>query len=324
MITRQVTIVTGAGASIPYGFESGPDLTKSIWQLLRSTNTRGENLRAALTRMFQADSATRCDLQELSRRLEQGVVPSIDAFVQPTCNRHFIPAAKAAVAWRIAECENDRKCGYQRKVKFDDNWLPYLFRHMLEGITNPVQLEKNRVRIVTFNFDRVVEWHWYNALVNQFGPDGCDIERAFRSLPIVHVHGSLYDASNVKALLDVPMGAAPIDDARLEQAVKRINFVGDRTGPQEAAEHYVAEAEVLCFLGLYYAPLNLKKLGLPRHTKDGWQPSVVGTVFGMEDGEQVGAKRALFGATYEPSDIYTAFMPERSLMLLKKTSAIHL
>ena len=78
-----------------------------------------------------------------------------------------------AVAGLIARYEN----GTCAVTNPDDYWLRYLLAKLFDGTKAPEDLRNNSVAIVTFNFDRVVEWHWHEAVISMYGTSGSELEK---------------------------------------------------------------------------------------------------------------------------------------------------
>lgn len=317
MITKPTVLVVGAGASVPYGFPTGKELTARIVTTLMDEGPH-QGMNRCLERMA-AKSRSTVDLTAFGERLKSSGLSSIDAFLQFEHNESLGPAAKAAVAWHIGQCEEEKKCGL---VEENGDWLQYLFDMLVEGATTADALGQNRVTIVTFNFDRVIEARWKRVLSSIYPPSA--LPAAYASLPVIHVHGSPYgDTINLENLDSHPVGD-PITDAIVFEAAERIYFIHDRAEPPPQALAALRSAQVVCFLGLSYADLNLKRLSLPDVLmRDPRAVQLYGTTLGLLAGEVRGVLRRLFVSRIPPVRPSESFPSVGCTEFLSLTDGLH-
>lgn len=128
MLDREnVVLVTGAGASRPYGYPTGEELTREIIEGLRERNS-------PLSRAVGLAVPEEPDLRDLARRLAASDRGSVDAFLQPDCNAGLRDAARAAIAWILLSREK------QVSRPQDGDWIRYLFGAMLDDVRSPDDL----------------------------------------------------------------------------------------------------------------------------------------------------------------------------------------
>ncbi len=163
MIKQGTLFILGAGASKPYGYPTGIELTEEIilnflpeYEGLLSRdqrlNTQGQHKRMSLAREF-VDS------------FQKAHVYSIDTFL--ASRREYEKIGKAAITYIINKYE---KKSYQQK--FPDtgvDWFRYLFDKMIDGGGPGFFATENNVAFVTFNYDRSFEHLLFESYINYYG-----------------------------------------------------------------------------------------------------------------------------------------------------------
>ena len=113
---------------------------------------------------------------------------------------------KKLIAGMILQEENGAR-GFQDAAT---DWLPIIFRMMVQNTRSLDEFLRKPVSFVTFNYDRLVEFRLINGLHSHYG---CSIEEAIRavlSMPILHVHGyigPLYQSAGDDELNAIPFGS---------------------------------------------------------------------------------------------------------------------
>lgn len=324
MVLTPTVIVTGAGASMSYGFPSGASLTKTIVNelltreipVMSGGNVTHVGLKGFIQRV--CPSFTPWTLQSFAERLKNCPVDSIDAFVYPDANREFVNAAKVAVAWHLQAVEEEKKC---QPTDNEDDWLRYVFRRLITGARRPEDLAANRLTIVTFNFDRVIEYRWMEALRLMFDIGGSELEAAHATLRVVHVHGAILDDLTPSGFQRAPIGTR-LTEQVATAAMGRINFIHDDTEPVEEAHSALEQASRVIFLGLSYADLNLDRLGIPRtlgRSPAGMPaPHVFGSCLGLPAGDVKHVENRLRPQPFREPNLVNA----KSLGVLLETGAL--
>lgn len=255
MLDREnVVLVTGAGASRPYGYPTGEELTREIIEGLRERNS-------PLSRAVGLAVPGEPDLRDLARRLAASDRGSVDAFLQPDCNAGLRDAARAAIAWILLSREK------QVSRPQDGDWIRYLFGAMLDDVRSPDDLQLSKVSVVTFNFDCYLEHAWQQALFENFGLQGEELRRLARvSLPVHHVNGALRPGrcDGEGGMRDRGFGDGHVDDWYLKHYSPGLLFFHDgRHGVMPSVESALRRADVVAFLGFSFQTANVRRLGLP-------------------------------------------------------------
>ena len=170
MITVPTTLILGAGASKPYGYPLGEELLAGI--------TGGAfNLMPDL-RSLGIDQDI---IEDFQKSLAESGVGSIDVYLARVA-RH-LQVGKIALAHQMLHHDS-------RALNFHLNWLGYIWRLLIEDVTDPRELNNNKLSIVTFNYDTSVP-HFLlaNAIRSTFDVPSPDAQRYAQAIPIVHVYG---------------------------------------------------------------------------------------------------------------------------------------
>ena len=158
MITRPTTLILGAGASQPFGFPTGSELRARILGLTRLNDTDSKNLLSIFG--FNQDQVMFfCDSFRKSGKA------SIDSFLEH--RQEFSRIGKYAIAVALISNEDENKLFDVRNL----NWYQYLYSKITTDFfpTDFLDLTRNRLSILTFNYDRSIEHYFLHALSNSYG-----------------------------------------------------------------------------------------------------------------------------------------------------------
>ena len=185
LITKNTVLVLGAGASAPYGFPVGQDLIQYFVDALKPPQLNKD----------LADPLRWCgfgDGKMVSFRdtLAKSLPRSIDTFLQ---NRdEFLKLGKHAIASYLISWEQPLNILWRRTGNPPDSgkntWYHYLWEQMQDS---EQQFEQSPLSVVTFNYDRSLEYFLYGRVQAQFGVSEPRAVELVKTKPIVHVHGDL-------------------------------------------------------------------------------------------------------------------------------------
>ena len=266
MITRSVVLVLGAGASRPYGFPLAGELLRT------AINLEGEAL-SMLRRAGFSDEHTATFTQQLN----SSQLPSIDAFLE--YRPEFTDVGKALIAYYLVSHEHP---SYLLAPEGGHHWYQYLYHQMKTPILE--DFAKNRLAVVTFNYDRSFEFYLTTALSATHGVDSPSVQNILNSIPVVHVHGSLGPLPG-RGENPRPYEKA-LTSSGLLAAAKNIKIVSE-TIPEDSefreARSLLSAADIVLFLGFGFHRQNVERLLLseilPRNCH------VTGTVYGFTQSE---------------------------------------
>ena len=186
MITVPTVFILGAGASIPYGLPSGHALKLKILDQLNASNE--PCCGAVIQRGYNIDI-----IRKFTNDLKSPDL-SIDAFLEHRSEYQAI--GKLAIAWILLNSENkallhdrwwDR--GWLHSPKVDEavknsNWYGHLFNLLSPSLED---FRKNKLFIITFNYDRSIEQYLFEGLKRKYGLKDKECVRTSKN-PIIHVH----------------------------------------------------------------------------------------------------------------------------------------
>lgn len=261
MITTPTVLILGAGASVHVRFPTGAKLAGLVLDRCDSEYSQLGQLGYAPTSIKDFKQAFR-----LSSR------KSVDRFLEHRPD--FLEIGRAAIAEVLISFENPEILALE-----ENDWYPFLFERMDSDFCDFV---KNRLAVVTFNYDRSLEQFLFTALTNSFGRSGPEVATTLTSIPIVHVHGSLgrlpwQDPDGRSYTIDV-------DPDSLRKAADSIRIVHEAADDDPLfgeAARLLQSAERIVFLGFGYHPTNIRRLGHQLDQRNGQQ--VIGSTIGMTD-----------------------------------------
>jgi hypothetical protein len=278
VISVPTTLVLGAGASVPYQFPTGEGLRRAILGILEHP-TRADSY--ALEEL----TFTPPELSEFLENFRGSQQQSIDAFLE--YRPEFLELGRTLIALALAPCEQPSSI-LAPEAKLNP-WYHLLFKAMATKSLG--EFEGNKLRIVTFNYDRSLEFALYNHIKYTWNASDQRIAELLKAIPIVHIYGQLaplpwQGGARVRSY------APDTDPRKIEIARDQIQLVAERSGDIASqrfaeAQRHVAEAERLYFLGFSYDSQNVEHLnigGFPDNKR------AEGSAYGMLQSEQVTAQ----------------------------------
>lgn len=278
MIKKKTVLVLGAGASMPYGLPSGSQLMQEI---LGGISSGGNALFRRLRDLGNGPG----EIASFHDNLLHSDQPSVDAFLEHWDK--FVDMGKQAIAACLIPKESKSQFAYRSKE--GDSWYQYLFGKL--SVASPDEFAKNKLAIVTFNYDRSIEYYLFTTLKHRYNLQDKECADLINKIPIIHVHGSLgnlpwqgYPSKPYGPRSSTPHGA-DISDTEIKSASLQIKVVSeaDKRSPDfRRAYQALGRATRIFFLGFGYYELNLKRLriksitGYPDYGED-----VYGTSYGM-------------------------------------------
>ncbi|MCE5187109.1 MAG: hypothetical protein LLF76_13385 [Planctomycetaceae bacterium] len=282
MITEKTVLVLGAGASHAYGFPLGIELKDLIYAITQ----RPIEAYAPLIELGH----TVDEIRNLGRALARSPVYSIDAFLERRAE--FIELGKKIIAMTLLPYEhsvhlfeNPIAVRSSRNKEFGsvEDWYQYLFNQL--GGTLP-ELRQNQLVVITFNYDRSLEYYLYEAIRNSFNLDEQSLRDVMKVVQVIHVYGSLgrlhwqngdacvipYEAWNSSQGLKARL----IDDAA--SSIKILHENPHNVPELKIAQEYIKSAAKVLFLGFGFNTTNLKRL-LPCELIK--RPNMYGTDLGL-------------------------------------------
>ena len=306
MISTPTTFVIGAGAGVPYGYPTGAELTRIVMGDVRAFDWQGAPVDERIVRA-KAAAAGRLEgavkearyvetnrqlpvLEALRRALRYATPLSIDALLMQ--RQEFVEVGKQAIAAALLPFEVNKDWSL---FPYSGDWIGHLVRAMYgDGEGAP----EEAVRIVTFNYDRLLEHRLTLALSALRGVSVVEAWEAVQKIPMIHVYGSLgeYVPEPVYGKVDWGGSAsAAVNAERVNLAAQSIRLIHERGGDDaltpevETARGFISDSQRVWFLGFGYDATNVERLAV--RSDNGF--SVIGTAYGMTEAEMIIAKSAV-------------------------------
>lgn len=244
-LKHPVTLIVGAGASVPYDLPTGEGLVR---QIISSHNGNAwSSYSTAYGCSNNREEALRWD--DFTQRLRVAAPRSIDTFLAH--NAEYADMAKHAIACLISHPVHRAL----RSVPPAEDWIRWLFDHAYDRHT---QTFSPHLSIVTFNYDTLVESICATTLTAGYRMPLLRAQEIVSTLRIVHIYGELslpWDA-NQREYQRLPV----LEAARIREAAQGIRIIGDRRndGVVTRAQEFIATAKDVVFLGFSYDPDNMR------------------------------------------------------------------
>jgi hypothetical protein len=274
MITKPTTLILGAGASAPFGFPTGNELKEKVLSLAAD-----DPLFGSYPRIF---------VENFKAALLKSGKTSVDAFLEH--RPEFIQMGKTAIAMILIGCEEEAGLFVQTK----NSWYEYLFNQLATTFDD---FDKNKLSILTFNYDRSLEHYFYTCLQNAYGKSVDECAKKLKSIPIVHLHGDLGELPYLFGTSSMRPYSIKLSDGTVSIASQRIRIIheGIANEPQFAlAQKILSESQYICFLGFGYHLLNIRRLGF-NNDKSYPGSKLWGSVHGFTHAERDNLTHDFFG-----------------------------
>jgi hypothetical protein len=284
ILKSRTVLVLGAGASCPYGFPSGFALRKLILEGLYAENS------ALFT--FLRDNITGPNgIRAFRDEFAASQMYSIDAFLAQ--RPQFIDLGKTAIAAVLVQHERvDKLRGAEQ-----DHWYQYLWNQIA---VSPEALRSANLSIITFNYDRSLEYFLFDAIRATFHLTSPEAAETLLRIQIFHVYGML-GAPHFLSNEGRPY-SHELDATSIGIASAGIRVIPEQRDEGDQTLHFVfselQQAQQICFLGFGYDRLNLRRLrmteiakrdptgGFPTHGK-----AILGTIYGLAKAEIIRVNR---------------------------------
>jgi len=247
VITKRTVLVLGAGASSHYGFPLGEGLRDRVCGLANDN---------VLVVACNESGLDRSDLQDFTETLIHIGYTSVDWFLEEW--QSYTDVGKLAIAAALIPIEKPERLFPPEAT--GGHWYEQLVNLMDAGSD---AFAENRLSVITFNYDRSLEHYLWTVLKTRHRGDEERAARDFRSVEIVHVHGSL----GAFPLPGSPGHAyAPNKDPKtIRDCADKIIVVGeaeDSASEFGRARELLGEAERVVFLGFGYHEESVRRLGI--------------------------------------------------------------
>lgn len=252
MITVPTLLILGAGASNPFGYPTGEQLVTQIWDSTHTSIAPEAEAEHPLNcnRRLRELGFSRREMRVFGRRLLLSQKGSVDAFLEH--NQEFREIGKAAILLQLAACSSGRELRH-----------PDWYRVLWKAMDSPLKdFHKNRLAIVTFNYDHSIENFLLHAIQSTYSLNKTSSKRLLDKIPIVHFYGSLgRKHENVYS-----MPKPPSTRQELQELTSNLKIICDDHS-SDAALKLIVESERICFLGFGFHSTNLRRLHLHKSSE---------------------------------------------------------
>ncbi len=234
MIDKKTVLVLGAGASCHLGFPLGQELIEDIYRFVYG-KSRGIRKKMEvgyetlvdcefknsdlLERFldlseFKKDSGQKYsskDIEEFADRLFRADPPSIDFFLEVNPQYSFL--GKMCIIFCLSRYE-DKDSWLYSPSKFPEKlrddfprfgWYRVLWHQLLKDCASIKDLKENKITILTFNYDRSLEYYLIRAIQSFFNVNDNLAAEVFDSVKIKHSYGKLGKLNyEMSGLVDYP------------------------------------------------------------------------------------------------------------------------
>jgi len=251
VINKKTVLVLGAGASQPYNFPTGAGLVKIIASDFSSP------------RVVRIEKMMPREYRILVDELRRAHPYSIDEFLEN--HPSLADMGRMAIAFHLLPAEYESQAILEDVGK-TDHWYRYLKAAMGGPLTD---FGKNSIRIITFNYDRSLEYYLYRTLRSSYEQmDESRCVEILRQIPVLHIYGSLGPLQWQSSENAVRYGDTPersLDDIRIaSQNIKILHEGNDDTVQRNfaTARSWLGWAERVLFMGFGFHPSSVERLAL--------------------------------------------------------------
>lgn len=265
MITTQTVLVLGAGASVTYGLPLGRALISEILHHLQ--RERGLEL-------VEQCGVSIAQAEEFRWALAQSGQQSIDEFLE--YRQEFINVGKLAISLALIPYESPARVLHDHSKLGELRWYELLFAAMRAPAE---RFSENRLAVVTFNYDRSLEYFLHTAVRHSYGLDVEQAADILTAIPIVHVHGQLgwLPWQSDTGTRSYEGRVAPDTIATAAEGLRVMHETQASAKAIRDARAHLHGAQRVIFLGFGYHDANLQRL----HLRDLENVTCMGTSFGL-------------------------------------------
>lgn len=268
---KPTVLVVGAGAGVPYNFPTARQLKDLICNgpPLYNYGLPDERQRAEENSF------------EYSSKLRNSGQYSIDQFLAIKQNHHLQEWGKQGIAKHILFHEFEAA---SKRGLLTSDWNQWLFNKIC---SNGELIQSNNLAILTFNYDRMIEYSLALMLSNSIDRELTDALSMIRhKVSIVHIYGALDHP-----IEKIGKENYSYNPSIVERASRNIRIMSENLEDHPEiikARRLVWSASQIVFLGFGYDDRNLDMIGIgPRSESHYRTPcNVAGTGYGLADRER--------------------------------------
>lgn len=309
MITEETVFILGAGASAPYGYPTGAGLKRLIcYETIKLLDQLIPNA-SAIDYSWQKDQ-TDAIIKHSGKFIDQfreSPGDFIDRFLEANSKVPFIPeTGRTLITLSILLAEKDSKfLGDMSEKNMARDWYKELFNLMDEqsrGSEGYLEFRKNKVNFITFNYDRSLEYFFYNSLLRTYGSIDLKKHKPLDLIPFkfVHVYGKIDNFP-----WEEPSGLEYRAEYRVRDIIRKVGSNIKLIHEKDDAflneiKELIADAKNIFSLGFGYDEDNMKALGWPEGFNEG--KNIFGTAFKLS-ADRITEIRAMIQEGFKKPDL---------------------
>lgn len=280
--------IIGAGANVPYGFPTALGLRVDIVEREHFSSFTNDTL---LSRLEKTNNLKH-EYKNYRKVFKDSGFSSIDKHL--IINQSFLNVGKYCIAGSLLKVESTSNFHEEMNENFkSQDWYSYFWNYVSSGIKSFNFLKGNfeKIKIISFNYDRSLEYFLLNAIWNSYHDDFRKRQKRTDDLPttIYHVYGSLGELQVENGEIANYGKSTPAFD--VHQAVSNIKIIDEERTLDSQVNMLVKSADRVFFLGFGFDEQNLEVLGVSRKTL--MMKEVFATTYGLEENEILKIKRRL-------------------------------
>jgi hypothetical protein len=256
VIQKNVVLVLGAGSNITYGFPSGKSLTG-----LCEINTE---LELAINREpdFWRPHNYKNSIKEFQHTLKYSQTSSIDALLEREEFQSEVTVGKALIAQEILKAEGVSLFTFFQPESKVDHWYQYLRNHLFNNVSRS-EFKNNKLTIVTFNYDRSLEYYLARAYMSTYKVTESELGELFSVIKFIHVYGSLGKLFSITEK-NIQYGYGASDAKIILKAAENIKIWNEDVDSSQMkfAKQAIENSFATIIIGYGYHPQNSERLGL--------------------------------------------------------------
>ncbi len=278
MISRKTVLILGAGASAPYSYPTGVSLKNEILNNCQNPQSRDQIL-AVLGCTYEFVDEF-CDAFRLSGQA------TIDEFLE--YRSEYTEIGKLVITQVLIQHEDINT------LFANNDWYSDLGKALRTSFED---FDKNKLSIITFNYDRSLEAFLFSSLKKTHNKSDIETYEKIKAIPILHIHGQV----GLLPWQSQDSGAATrkyeksVTDDSLKKSSQSIRIIHEAEEEGDVvlkkAHLELIQAERIIFLGFGYHKANLDRLKLS-NIKLG-PDNIVGTAKGLSKLQQKTIEKSL-------------------------------
>lgn len=270
-MTQETVLVLGAGASAPYDFPTAEQLMFDVGAATRAPRVAdfggdGDAVGTLLHHGFERE-----EISLFREQLRKSGQRSVDIFLEYNPNERWMRLGKIAMASVLVKCEDPDIKNLQANYREKGRWYHVLW-DTIKGSSPEEPLEADKLSVISFNYDRSLEFALCHNLMGSFSLSRKVALRHLSQIRIVHVHGILADlpeSANAARQEDGTVFRKDFqqdwEDPEIGDAADGIEIVPSTTVHTPAyfkARELMDAAERVVFLGFGFIQENVDRLRL--------------------------------------------------------------